>query len=197
MIAGTLTRKQQRFIEAYLEYWDGARAARAAGFSYPDRAAYRLLRMPHVLDYIEARVKESAMGADEVLTRLTQQARLNAASFFTFAWVPVEKAGTVVLGDDGEPLKRYEMTGVDWARVEEYGYLIKKVSYDRQGRVVLEFHDPQKSLELLGRAHKLFVDRSELTAITVEVSADDMAAARAKAKELERTLLGERPDTDG
>lgn len=97
----------------------------------------------------QMRVRLTALGmqSDEVIKRLTDQAALNAARFFEFK-----------TNDEG----RLVMAGVDWAMVQQYGHLVKKISYSRQGQVMLEFHDAQKALELLGKALGLFVDKVDV-----------------------------------
>jgi len=84
-----------------------------------------------------------SMQTNEVVTRLTQQAQLNASDFFTF-----------ITRKNGER----EMTGINWAMVEEKGYLVKALKYDRQGRPMVEFYDPQRALELIGRSQGVFID---------------------------------------
>jgi hypothetical protein len=157
-----LSRRSQLFVQAYLETWNATAAAREIGSRDPARTGMRMLRRPEIQAAIEVAVKAAGMGNDEVLTRLTQQARLNASTFFLFENTPVrDEDGNPVL-ENGEPLTRRVMTGINWAMVEKYGYLIKRVSYNRQGKPVLEFHDPQKALELIGRAQQLFVEKSEI-----------------------------------
>ena len=73
-----LTAKQRRFIDEYfLCNMNATRAAIAAGYS--KQTAYKIgsenLKKPQIVTEIERRLKESAMGADEVLSRLAEQAR--------------------------------------------------------------------------------------------------------------------------
>jgi hypothetical protein len=158
-----LSRRSQLFVQAYLETWNATAAAREIGSRDPARTGMRMLRRPEIQAAIEVAVKAAGMGNDEVLTRLTQQARLNASTFFVFDDIPVrDEDGVPLLDDKNEPITRRAMAGINWAMVEKYGYLIKRVSYNRQGKPVLEFHDPQKALELIGRAQQLFVEKSEI-----------------------------------
>lgn len=190
-----VTRKMRLFVEAYITCWNGARAAREVGYAFPDRAAVRLLNLPNIQDEIAERMKVTELQTDEVLSRLGQQARLNPSMFFIFAWVPILDVHKNPKKDtNGEIIKEYKMIDVDWEVFEKYGYLVKKLSYDRKGNPVIEFHDAQNALMLIGRAQKLFVDRVDSTNINVAVSADDMAAARAKAQEFEQSLLSNSND---
>ena len=72
--------------------------------------------------------------------------------------------------------------------VERYGYLIKSVT-EKHGRIVIEFHDSQVALQLIGKALGLFRDQINQTNINVMVTADDMAEARRRVQEFERGLL--------
>lgn len=53
---------------------------------------------------------------------------------------------------------------IDWRRAEQGQALgrIKKLKIQKDGAVEFELHDPTRALELLGKAHKLFTDRTEL-----------------------------------
>jgi hypothetical protein len=187
-----LTRRQKVFVEYYFQYWNATQAAREAGYQNPNKAAYTLVRQELVKQEIASRLKELRMSADEVLTRLSQQACLNAAEFFVFEDKQQEDA-------DGKISRQLVMTDVNWQVFRERGYLVKKLSYDRRGNPVLEFHDAQTALIQLGRAHGLFLDRLEQNGnLRVNLTADDLAKARDQAKSYERDLLNgadQRQDT--
>jgi PBSX family phage terminase large subunit len=147
-VANGLTPKRKKFIEAYLKYWNGHKAAREANYAYPDRAAYELLRNPDIQAAIKERLQESAMEADEVLNRITQQARLNAAQFFNFEWKPIIDPASKqpVLDEDGNVFVERIISGVNWEEFERNGHLIKGLRYNRQGQPILEFYDVQNAL---------------------------------------------------
>ena len=88
---------------------------------------------------IEKRIAEKAMSADEVLLRLAEQARSDISEF---------------IGTHG---------GIDWEKVAEKGYLIRKVSHTAGKQSQIELYDAQAALVHIGRYHKLFVDRKEIT----------------------------------
>jgi hypothetical protein len=53
-----LTERQSRFIEAYLQgpvedRYNATRAARAAGYAFPEKQGWRLMKVPHVAIQIE------------------------------------------------------------------------------------------------------------------------------------------------
>lgn len=137
----TPTDLQQAFVEEYLRCWNAAEAARKAGYAAKEKAGWRLLKNEHIKKLISKRMAEITMETNEVLLRLTQQARVDIGEF-------------VKKGDSG--------IAIDWDRVLEHGYMVKKISYTSKGQPVLEFHDAQKALELIGRAQGMFVDRSEV-----------------------------------
>lgn len=187
-----VTRKQRVFVEKYLECWNLTKAARFAGYSSPTVECTRLLKKyPAIGALIEKRMEEMKLTANDVMARLGQQAKLNASMFFDFGWVEAkdENGNPVIDPNTGEKVFVYKMLGVNWKVFEEYGYLVKKISYDNKGNPVIEFHDSQTALIQIGKAHRLFVDRVDTTNFNVEVSADELAQARDKAREFEQSLL--------
>lgn len=75
----SLPKRRKDFVDAYIGKANGnaAEAARLAGYSKKSAAviACRLMREPDVQAGMTARLNELAMGAEEVVARLTQQAR--------------------------------------------------------------------------------------------------------------------------
>jgi phage terminase small subunit len=159
-----LSPKQRVFIEAYLETWNATEAARQAQYKDAMRSGWQLLKLSQVQAAIQARLEEVAMPANEVLTRLTQQARVNAGDFFKFKHVPVkdEKGQPIVDENTGEVVTKLVFDSIDWDMVRTHGYLIKKLGWARNGQPVLELHDSQKALELLGKHHRLFFDQVDM-----------------------------------
>lgn len=136
---GRLTGKQRRFINFYLELWNGTEAASKAGYE-GDRdtlavTASRLLRNAKVRGAIEKRLESEAMGANEVLRRLSEHARGNLADF-----IDTDVPGGLI----------------DMDVVAAKGHLLKKLSWTKVGLQV-ELYDAQAALEKLGKAHGLFV----------------------------------------
>lgn len=136
-----MTGMQNLFVEEYLRCWSARLAAKKAGYANPDNDGWRILRLPYVQAVINERVKAMQMETDEVMVRLTQQARTDIGVFF-------KKFGKGVV--------------IDWDKVIEFGYLVKKVTYNAKNKPMLEFHDPQRALELIAKAKGVFVDRSEV-----------------------------------
>lgn len=140
-----LSAKHQQFVEEYLRCFNATRAYQAV---YPTVGrltaasnGYRLLREnPEIDEYVQQRLSETAMSKNEVLMRLAEQARGVHNDY-------IQEDGTI-----------------DIAQMVKDGraHLIKKISYTK-GRKEYEFHDAQAALVQLGKHHKLFVDRQEVT----------------------------------
>ena len=133
-----LTRKRRVFIEEYLRSWNATQAAKVAGYAHPGSQGCNLLKIMSIREAIDARIAELQMSADEVLTRLAEQARGDHAAY---------------INAKGE---------VDLARMIADGkaHLIKGTRPTRYGLVV-EFYDGQAALALLGKAKRLFVEKVE------------------------------------
>lgn len=176
-----LTRRQQLFIEFYLQYWDAQKAALAAGYSKTTAKAksYKLVQNFIIREAIDRRIKEAQLTSDEVLARLSQQATANIADFLDLL-----EAVDPLTGKD------IQLTLIDWKEVKNKGYLIKKVESTRDG-FKIELYDGQNALIKMGQYHKLFTDKLETTNYNVEMTADDLARARDEAEQYEKDLLGE------
>ena len=141
-----MNNRQRVFIEEYLRCWNASEAARRAGYKgKANVTGARLLANVSISAEISRRLQELQMGTDEVLIRLTRQARGSMADFLDT-----------------------ETSQIDLARAERAGMLdlIKsfKHSTGKVETVSIELYDAQAALALVGRAHKLFVDRTELSA---------------------------------
>lgn len=141
-----LTNKQEAFINEYLMCFNASEAAIKAGYSVRSAGSigHENLNKPEIAEEIQKRVQERTMAADEVLMRLSDQAR-GAAQYL------VEIKGT--------------MPFLNWERLEAEGklHLIKKLSYDRDGRPQVEFYDAQNALVQIGRILSLFKDNVQVT----------------------------------
>lgn len=127
-----LSAKRRAFIEQYLRDFNGTQAAIRAGYSERSArvSACKILARPEVQAEIQRRLAELKMGTDEVLLRLTEQARAEYAEY---------------LGDDGT---------VDLQRMLDDGkaHLVRGTKWDRRGNLVVEFYDAQAALVQIGRA---------------------------------------------
>ena len=164
-----LTPKQRCFVEHYLTTWNAKESAVLAGYGSPQKTGYRLLHHPEVLELVNERLGEMGVSASEIVARMSQYVRNNPANFFIFADVPEKDIhGKVLTDQDGNPILHRQMIDINWGMFERYGYLVKKLSYDRKGRPVLEFYDAQRALEMLGKYAKLDVETARSNGQTVE-----------------------------
>lgn len=144
--------KMQAFVEAYLELWNATEAAKRAQYKCPAEMGSRLLKRVDVQTAIKARLDELSMPANEVLARITQQAKVSIALFLKQVDYTDPKTGL--------PATRIEL---NWENVQNYGYLIKSLSWSKNGDPIVTLVDSQRALELLGKHHGLFVDRTDIT----------------------------------
>ena len=137
-----LTDKQQAFVEHYLACWNATEAARRAGYSDPNRNAHRLMVNNGIQAVIQERLKAHQMSADEVLQRLATIARGEMTDFVTA---------------DGGPVQ------LDLRKAAQAGKLglLKSFKRDARGTVTIELHDPVRALELIGKHHALFTEKTE------------------------------------
>ena len=132
----SLTPKQRFFVECYLQSWNARESAEKAGYGSPNKTGTRLTHNPEVAALINERLKELGASADEVIVRLTNQARAKLGDYLTI-----------------DPL-----TGkaeINWDRVLIDNDAVKKISYTRHGTPVLELYAKQRALEILGRYARL------------------------------------------
>ena len=155
MNKGGFTDKQKLFADFYVgeASLNATRAARLAGYKGDDNvlgvAGSRLLRNAKVRAYIDEQLKDLVISENEVLTILTKQAKGSLAD---------------VLDDEGRfDLGDAKRRGVD--------ALLKKLkitetfhkSGDMERRYEYEIHDAKDAAVQLGKFHKLFTEKHELT----------------------------------
>lgn len=179
-----LTTKQRAFVEHYLTCWNASEAARRAGYagSRANQAGQEYLSKPDIQAAIQARLAELKMGADEVLTRLSDHARGTMEDFLQIeriryhprqpvpAPTPEDPKAVQWVEDPREVEKLVVALNLEQARDRGKLHLLKKYKEGQWGPEI-ELHDPQAALTLLGKHHGLFVERSE-TALTL-TDADD------------------------
>lgn len=153
-----LTYRQGLFIEHYLQDPNATKAAIKAGYS--PKTAYsqgqRLLKNVEVRKRVNLRLEKAIMDADEVLQRLSKQARASVLD---------------VLNDDGD----FDIADV---RERDVADLVKKLKVIKKpsGETSYEFeiHDAQAALVHLAKFHKLF-DRNETNVNVQMISGTDLA----------------------
>jgi phage terminase small subunit len=158
-----LTNKRKAFVSQYVKDFNATRAAKAAGFS--EKTAYsqgqRLLKIVEVADSIRDHIE---MSADEVKSRLADMARGDMADLmgvstcgFTINLMVDDGNGNKIVNPKTKLIKKIKQKATT--------YLAKKED-DEDREIIeteIELYDAQAALALLGRYHKLFTDKTELT----------------------------------
>lgn len=143
-----LTDKQHAFIEEYFIDFNATRAAQRAGYEGNLETLASVgcenLRKPHIRERIDQRMQARCMTANEVLSRLADQARMDIGRF---------------LHDLGDGEYRLDL---DEVTREGKSHLIKSVFQTRYGTRV-DLHDSQRALELIGKHLGLFTERVDMT----------------------------------
>lgn len=168
-----LTRKQELFVEEYLTTFNATQAAIAAGYSQKTARAIGAenLTKPDIATVISQRLRETAMGADEVMMRLAEHARGNLGDFLS-----TTPDGEIQLNLDNPKASTR---------------LIKEVTQRRTVRedveetvLTVKLYDAQAALQLIGKHHKLFTEKIEIddTGLTDEQRATRINAILDKAR---------------
>lgn len=138
------TDKQIAFINEYVKCWNATEAARRAGYS--ERSANNIgpenLLKPSIRAEIDRRIAENTMQADEVLVRLTRQARGTFADMINLY--------------GGLPM-------IDWEQAVINGAIdtVKEITF-KEGSVTVKLHDSQTALVHLGKHLGLFKDQVQV-----------------------------------
>ncbi len=145
-----LTPRRKAFIEHYLACWNQTKAASLAGYAQPAMEGSRLMKNDEIARAIQERLDELKVSADEVIIRLAEHARSTMADFIDLTELPpvfkkAAESGKLHLVKKATTTKRYFKGEV----VEE--------------KTEFELYDAQAALALLGKHHKLFTDKQEIT----------------------------------
>ncbi len=156
----SLNYRQRLFVAAFLGEANGSarEAARIAGYAHPHVAGARVLANVGVQAHVAAKVASVTLSADEVLARLGDFASIDVGEF-----IKTDANGQPAI--DLDAMKRAGKT-----------HLIKGIRYTKFGTVI-ELHDAHAALEKLGKYHRLFVDRTEVSGPNGGSIAVDLAAS--------------------
>lgn len=163
-----LSVKRRRLVEAYLANgFNGKEAAITAGFSVKRAAATasEILADPLVKAYIDERMKQAQMSADEVLYRLGEMARGDMRELMNLtpdelkshpkAWLikKVKLEAVIPKAEKKTAASADEDTGdASDEPAEPFIYIDS-----------IELYDAQAALVMLGKHHKLFTDKQEIS----------------------------------
>ncbi len=128
--------KERVWIAEYLKCFNATKAAEIAGYKWPNKTGPALKQKNAEL--IEASLRSRAITPEQVIDRLSEQAKAEYSEF---------------INDDGE---------IDLAAMRAAGkmHLVKGIKYDRQGRKMVEFYDAQSALVHVGKHYKLFTEQT-------------------------------------
>jgi phage terminase small subunit len=162
-VPAKLSYKQRRFIEAYVTSWNATEAARQAGYKHPNVQGPRMLVRVSIKAAIEQKLKEAAMGADEVLKRLSDIARSDIGDFLDI--------GSMAFSVDLNKAKEKGITHlIKKVRMRTTITQAADVTETEVHHIEVEPYDAQDALNTLGKHLKLFTDQVELTGdVTVKV----------------------------
>ncbi len=144
-----LTAKRKRFTEEFPVDWNGAAAARRAGFSAKTakQAAYKLLRDPAIALAIVRKLEGHTSRVEVTIERVLEALML--AAFFDPGDL-VEWNGRSVTLKDSEELTAAQRSN------------ISGISQTKEG-IIVRFVDRQEATRDLGRFLKMFTDKFEAT----------------------------------
>ena len=137
-------RKQWRlFAEYWLKEHNATKAAIKAGYS--PRSAHvqgsRMFKNDKVLAYIESRMKDLVMDADEAMTRLTRIARAEHAEAFEWLGQNYGYNMADVATKHAELIKKYKVSS-------------KSLGEIQTSNIEIEWLDPQKALVDILKVHE-------------------------------------------
>ena len=157
-----ISNKRRLFIAEYLKDFNGAQAAIRAGYSKKTARtiASALLTKIDISAEIKARIDERAMKADEVIQRLSDIARGDLKDLLDISSVGYNLS---LLDKDGKPKEETKL--IKKVKQKSTTFLAKKESEEDREVVEteIELYSSLEALALLGKFHKLFVDRTEFT----------------------------------
>lgn len=122
-----------KFSEEYLVCWNPSEAARRAGYS--ERSihlqAHRLMQNEGIQNYLQVRIDELVMEANEAMIHLSKIARAPQAAFLT-------------------------PNGFDLAGLLEAGHadVIKDIKWDTDGGYTIKFYDRLDALRTILQVHE-------------------------------------------
>ncbi len=150
-----LTGKQQAFIDAYFALrFNGTEAARQAGYSGDENTlaatASRMLRNNKIRSAIDKRFKQTKMGPDEVLGRLSYIATGSMEDFVDPDSCTLDLA------------KAQKAKALGLIRKLKIKTIINAKDDTEIMEVEFELHDPMRAMEMLGKHWRVFERAGEV-----------------------------------
>jgi phage terminase small subunit len=177
-----VTNKQRAFIDNYLMCWNATEAARRAGYKYPNVQGSQNLVKLSIKAEIERRISEQTMSADEVLSRLADQARGDLANF-----ADVESIKDLPENNQSHVVKKVKTTHRKFKDDSE------SITFE------IELHDSQAALVHIGKHHGLFVEKHqhEGQVDIVEMSLEEWKQQQAEKRQQTAETLADFDDNNG
>lgn len=156
MMEAELTDKQKRFIEEYLVDFNGAAAARRAGYSEDSARfiGYENLTKPYIIQAINERLDVLSMSAGEATKRLTDWGRGSMKPFLSkddYHGLVVDLS-TDQAAENAHLIKKIKQTKRTYVRNED-----TETEYTTE----IELHDAKDAVVQIAKIRGLYVDRVE------------------------------------
>jgi len=159
-----LTNKQDKFVTEYLKDYNATQAALRAGYS--PKTAYSIgaenLKKPEIIEAVRQKTMDSA----EVLVNLTDIARGNitdlmdvTTSGFTLELMDEDEQGNKFIKPQSKLIKKIK---------QKVTTILGKKESDEDKEIVeteIELYSAYDAMVTLGKYHKLFTDRAEVTGV--------------------------------
>jgi len=175
-----LNAKQQVFVDEYLRCFNGAEAARRAGYaeSRARQTGHDLLTDSDISLQIQSRLAEVHMSADEALKLTADIARGDLGVFFKIVdeWVffPLPSYDILdereVIDETKDPPEkrisyRVRHVALDMDKVidPQYSWMLKSFSDSSKFGLKIEAYDRYAALRDIAKMHGKFVEKMELT----------------------------------
>jgi phage terminase small subunit len=147
-----LNKKQRAFVEYYLRDWNATKAARLAGYAYPNVQSTRLLANIGISEEIQRRLDEIVMETDEIQRRYSDIARADIADFmdidrmtFSLNLHKAQELGLTHLVKKVKQRTRYIKPGTDDEEMEVY--------------TEIELHGSLEALRDIAKMRKMFSEK--------------------------------------
>ena len=152
---------QRQFVKHYISTLNATEAAARAGYKGKRHTHAVIgsenLRKPEIKAAVDAGLEaHGKISENELLTRLSKIAAGDISDYLEYH--TIKRATNQGKLYDVE-IMRFNL---EKFKADGLGMLIKRIKNLSNGGVDIEFHDPVKALELLGRHYSSFVDRVDV-----------------------------------
>lgn len=167
-----LPAKRRAFVLAYLDCLNKTEAASRAGYSKPGQEGHRLLKIAEVAEAARLGFERMAMPKEEVIARIRTIASASLEDFMTLDAAPSGDDSKFPdygqpQSPDGDEAPATPHPGhwrLDLAKAKRRGVLgaLKKLKWGEHGPEI-ELYSALEALQLLGKYHRAFVERQEVS----------------------------------